>query len=281
MKRNYSPKFAFFFITLFLCSLSLGAKNVLKVLAIGNSFSEDAVEQNLYELAQAQGDSLVIGNAYIPGCSIDRHWSDAQTNKAEYNYRKIIGGVKTNKKDQNLEQIIKDENWDIITLQQCSPQSGQYNTYTNIQNLMKYILEKTKNKKFRFMFHMTWAYAKNSNHSAFINYDRDQLKMYNCIINATKKVLKEQKIKTVIPDGTAIQNGRTIFGDILNRDGYHLSKTLGRYITACTWCEVLTGKNIIGNKYYPATLNSKEAAIAQKAARVAIKSPFRVTMIKN
>ena len=37
---------------------------IIKVLAIGNSFSEDAVEQNLYELAVGGGDTLIIGNIY-------------------------------------------------------------------------------------------------------------------------------------------------------------------------------------------------------------------------
>ncbi len=33
---------------------SMAADKILKVLTIGNSFSEDAVEQNLYELAAAK-----------------------------------------------------------------------------------------------------------------------------------------------------------------------------------------------------------------------------------
>ena len=79
-------------ILLLMAVVSADAARVIKVLAIGNSFSEDAIEQYLYELAAAQGDSLVIGNAYIGGCSIDRHWSNAQTGKPEYRYRKIVGG---------------------------------------------------------------------------------------------------------------------------------------------------------------------------------------------
>lgn len=31
------------------------AENTVKILAIGNSFSEDAIEQNLHELADAEG----------------------------------------------------------------------------------------------------------------------------------------------------------------------------------------------------------------------------------
>ena len=36
----------------------------IRILAIGNSFSEDAIEQYLYELALEGGDNLIIGNAY-------------------------------------------------------------------------------------------------------------------------------------------------------------------------------------------------------------------------
>lgn len=38
---------------------------VVKVLAIGDSFSEDAIENYLYDLASAENISMVIGNLYI------------------------------------------------------------------------------------------------------------------------------------------------------------------------------------------------------------------------
>ena len=45
---------------LLLISVTLSAKTI-RVLAIGNSFSEDAVEQYLYELCAENGDQLIIG----------------------------------------------------------------------------------------------------------------------------------------------------------------------------------------------------------------------------
>ena len=168
--------FALFSVT------SVQAQRVIKVLAVGNSFSEDAVEQNLYELARAEGDSLVIGNAYIGGCSIDRHWGNAQTGKTEYAYRKIIGGIKHSQKNVSLSSIIKDEDWDIITVQQCSPLSGMRNSYENLNNLLNYIQQTATNSQVRFLFHMTWAYAQNSTHQAFSNYNKDQMTMYHSIL---------------------------------------------------------------------------------------------------
>ena len=118
--------------------LPLNAK-LIKVLAIGNSFSVDAVEQHLYELAQAQGDSLVIGNAYIGGCSLDRHWNNVQTGKRDYQYRKVVGGTLTNRKNACIEEIVMDEPWDIVTLQQCSPTSGLDTSYTHLYDLADYV----------------------------------------------------------------------------------------------------------------------------------------------
>ena len=51
---------------LFMLVLSLpGQGKDIRILAIGNSFSEDAIEQYLYELALEGGDNLIIGNASL------------------------------------------------------------------------------------------------------------------------------------------------------------------------------------------------------------------------
>ena len=126
--------------------VSADAARVIKVLAIGNSFSEDAVEQYLYELAAAQGDSLVIGNAYIGGCSIDQQWSNAQTGKPEYSYRKIVGGKTATRQNVALDDIIADEQWDIISLQQASHFAGLPYTFANLQRLKDHVLSICPNR---------------------------------------------------------------------------------------------------------------------------------------
>ena len=79
----------------------------------------------------------------------------------------------------------------------------------------------------------------------FKNYDQNQMKMYTSIVNAVKKAANLVGIKKIIPSGTAIQNARTSFiGDHMNRDGYHLDLTIGRYTAACTWFEALTHQNV-------------------------------------
>ena len=243
---------------------------VIKVLAIGNSFSQDGVEQYLYELAQAQGDSLVIGNAYIAGCSIDKHYDNLLTGKAGYEYRKIVGGVRSNKRKVDLRSIIRDEQWDIISLQQASHYSGMPKTFTNLAQLKRLVQSYTTNLHVEFVWHMTWAYAEDYASKNFKPYDNSQHKMYTAIVNTIQNVLPAIGIKRIIPSGTAIQLARYRLGDTLNRDGYHLSLTMGRYTAACTWCEFLTGRIVDGNKYWPDTMTEDDAQTCQLAAHEAM-----------
>ena len=244
---------------------------VIKVLAVGNSFSQDAVEQYLYELAAAQGDSLIIGNAYIGGCSIDTHYDNLLNNKPAYIYRKVVGGVKAVRRKASLQSIIRDEQWDIITLQQVSQLSGVASSFTNLAQLKRLILSYTTNLHVQFMWHMTWAYAENFTKENFSAYHYDQREMYSAIVSTMQNVLPGVGGFTrIIPSGIAIQLARYRLGDVLNRDGFHLSYTLGRYTAACTWCEVLTGRIIDGNRYFPATISAEEATICQEAAHEAV-----------
>ena len=249
----------------------LGQAKVIKVLAVGNSFSQDAVEQYLYELAAAQGDSLVIGNAYIGGCSIDTHYDNLLNNKPAYVYRKVVGGVRAVRRKATLQSIIRDEQWDIITMQQASQLSGIPSSYSNLAQLKRLIQSYTTNLHVQFMWHMTWAYAESLTEERFAPYHFDQREMYSAIVSTMQNVLPAVGgFVRIIPSGIAIQLARYRLGDVLNRDGFHLSYTLGRYTAACTWCEVLTGKIIDGNRYRPATISTDEATICQEAAHEAV-----------
>jgi len=254
-------------------------QKTVRILAIGNSFSQDAVEQYLHELAEAEGISTIIGNMFIGGCSLKRHVKNARDNAPAYAYRKIgTDGKKREKGKMSLETVLADEDWDYVSLQQASPFSGMYETYeASLPELIEYVKARLP-KKTKLMLHQTWAYASTSRHSGFKNYNCNQLTMYQAIADAVKKAAKANKIKIVIPSGTAIQNARTSFiGDHLNRDGYHLDVKIGRYTAACTWFERIFKHNVVGNPYTPEGLDEARKAVAQKAAHAAVKHPYKVT----
>lgn len=86
-------------ILLLLAGGAYAQQKTVRILAIGNSFSQDAVEQYLHELAEAEGISTIIGNMFIGGCSLERHVKNARENAPAYAYRKIgTDGKETGKR---------------------------------------------------------------------------------------------------------------------------------------------------------------------------------------
>ncbi|MDR0542392.1 MAG: DUF4886 domain-containing protein [Dysgonamonadaceae bacterium] len=261
------------------CFVSLYAEKV-KILAIGNSFSEDAVENYLWNIAKAEEDTLIIGNMYIGGCSLETHWNNAVTNAAAYSYRKINDeGMMTVTESKRLSDAITDEAWDYISFQQVSQNSGMYDTYfPYLPNFLAWVQSLATNPEVEYVLHQTWAYAQTSTHSGFVHYGNNQATMYEAIVNTVFRVATELGITIVIPTGTAIQNARTAYiGDNLCRDGFHLDTGIGRYTAACTWYEKLSGKSVMENTFVPAGLSSRKIALARTAAHHAVSVPQNVT----
>ncbi len=260
------------------------ASKTLKILAIGNSFSQDAVEQYLWELFDAAGIDAVIGNMYIGGCPLERHWNNARNGEAAYYYRKIVDGVRTETRHVALDRALADEEWDIVTLQQASGRSGRYVTYQPyLHDLIEYVGRLVDNPDLQIWFHQTWAYSGDSKHGEFPLYESNQQTMYGRIMQSVRCALDDSpQICGVIPSGTAVQNGRTTpLGDTFNRDGYHLELTYGRYTAACTWFEALSGESVVGNPYAPRGVDSLKKRYAQLSAHYAVRRPFTVTSWKD
>ncbi len=256
------------------------SNEVVKILAIGNSFSDDALEHYLYGLADAGGHKIIIGNLYIGGAELALHWKNSQENKAAYSYRKIgVDGKKSISPKTRIDSALADEQWDYISFQQVSHKSGLYETYLEpLSQLLTYVKARVKNPSTKYVLHQTWAYSQDSKHKGFANYDNSQDKMYKGIIKSTSKVKKDFRFDLLVPSGTAIQNARTSFlGDHLTRDGYHLDLNIGRYTASCTWYEMLFKESVIGNTFKPQKISAYEAQLGQHAAHAAVLSPSKVT----
>jgi beta-glucosidase len=266
-------------IAMLFVAVFVNAKDdVVHILAIGNSFSEDAVEQNLYELAAADGQRTIIANMYIGGCPLERHLNNAKKDAADYRYRKIgTDGVRHQIDHMTLAKAIKDEHWDYISLQQASGFSGLYESYTPYMAELLAYVKRLAPKDCKIVWHQTWAYAQDSNHSDFPKYHNSQIEMYKAIMDASQRVVKDYKLALVVPSGTAVQNARTTFiGDNMNRDGYHLEFVYGRYTAACTWYEAIFRRGVVGNSYFPNGLKPDIARVAQEAAHQAVLHPYEV-----
>ncbi len=273
----------FLWIFLLAAPNAVQAGKTFKILVLGNSFSEDAVEQNLHELAAAAGIKTVIGNMYIPGCPLHLHMQNAEQDAGAYRYRKIgTDGIMEQIDSVRISSALTDESWDYVSVQQVSHLSGLYETYQPyLHKLIAYIRARVPHKT-KIVFHQTWAYAQNSTREGYENYGKNQLVMFDAILNATERATKEERIKVVIPVGTAIQNARTSsYGDTMTRDGFHLDLTYGRYTAACTWFAKLFRRKAVGNAYAPKGMTHNQVLASQEAADAAVNNPKVITVIER
>jgi len=250
--------------------------NKLKILAIGNSFSDDA----LWLLPDILKDLGIldfrVSNLFIGGCSIDTHLSNIKTQAPNYEFRTNIGnGWETTASTNAIDGILADD-WDYITFQQASGYSGLPSTYSGLTELVN-LVEALKPQA-KLVWHMTWAYQQDTTHGNFADYGNDQTTMYNAIVNtAQEKVIPNLDFNFIVPNGTAIQNARTSWlGDTLTRDGYHLSYDIGRYIAGLSYAYTMTGYDISKIQYVPSGLNSGIKNICVESVLNAVKVPFRV-----
>ena len=224
----------------------------MKLLSIGNSFSQDA-HRWLNDIAKENGIDLYNVNLYIGGCSLETH--HRLMNGDESHYDNEIKAVPTGK--ISLKEALENEQWDIITFQQQSGASGRAETYQPyLEELSRFVRASQPNAKF--YIHQTWAYEPTFISGAFEIYDNNFEKMHQklseCYSSAAKFINAE-----LIPVGNVINTLRKKAPEFsinengipLTRDGFHLSLDYGRYAAALTWCAVLFGVDPMCDTFAP------------------------------
>ena len=239
---------------------------VIRVLCIGNSFSWDAVEQELVPLCDEKNVQVEIHNLYYGGCSLQQHAEFLLKDTAAYSHRVCTNAEPRVIKDTiSLRQALQDGDYDYISLQQASHDSGIRSSYEPwLFMLIDTVRAYQPNARICWM--QTWAYSQDAKHPNYPRYHNNQQEMWDSIMACTPKQLP------VIPCGAAIQLARqTKLGDSLCRDGYHLNYVYGRYTAACVWYEMITGKDVRCNRYKNAQMTRKQRRLTQKSAHKAVK----------
>jgi hypothetical protein len=253
-----------------------GSVKLVKILAIGNSFSQDAMAY-LHKIAACGGIETKAVNLYIGGCSLQTHWENIEKNLSAYSYE--LNGASSGRM-VSIDEALKEESWDFITLQQASHDSGIPETYyPYIRELSVHVGKCVPGA--RQLIHQTWAYDIGSEHPAFSRYHNDQNEMYAALTMAYASAAADLHLE-LIPCGRVIQELRRdpLFdvengGQTLCRDGFHMHIVYGRYAAAAVWYEKLLQKSILDNTFAPSfddgsPANEKlVAAIKQTVHRVA------------
>ncbi len=243
----------------------------IRVLCIGNSFSWDAVEQELVPLCVEKGVEVEIHNLYYGGCSLQQHAQFLLHDTAVYSHRVCTNALPRVIKDTiSLKQALCDGKYDYISLQQASHDSGIRGTY---EPWLSLLIDSVRayQPDAQLCWMQTWAYSQDAKHPAYPRYHNNQQEMWDSIQTCMQIPLINHQLP-IIPCGAAIQNARrTKLGDTMCRDGYHLNYTYGRYTAACVWYEILTGKDVRCNRYKNAQMTKAQRKIAQKAAHQAVR----------
>ena len=262
---------------------------LIRILCIGNSFSWDAVEQELVPLCANNGVEVEIHNLYYGGCSLQQHAEFLLKDTAAYSHRVCTNNRSPVKHRQSryilgtvsLKDALRDGKYDFISFQQASHDSGIRETYEPwLDLLIDTVHAYQPNAQLCWM--QTWAYSQDAKHPAFPRYHNSQQEMWDSIQSCTgyvKEVVNRHPSHgkwLLIPCGKAIQLGRaSSLGDTFCRDGYHLNYTYGRYTAACVWYETITKKDVRRNRECHWEMTHKQQRIAQKCAHKAVNNVLK------
>ena len=282
----------------------------LKILAIGNSFSQDNLSYAPFILQNVINMDLTIGISYIGGASINTQINSFNsTSKHSFNlFKTSADSTRWKNYSKTMKNLLIAEDWDIILFQQASDYQEDWSSYANLGTLLTDVLDYVSTD------HEEYDYK---GHPVKLGWLMPQLKKsietedsYANDIQCIQNILDQYPIDHVFPCGTAIQNARGTslaqYGDggNMTTDGAHLQEGIGCMVGSYTssLCilnlagvfkksilgdntrpdlQWLTDKNIQGQNLGSGVvgISDENCRIAQKCAVAAIKKPFAVSTI--
>lgn len=286
-------------------------RDTLKLLAIGNSFSNDATRV-LPQVAEAGGKKLVIGRASIGGCSLERHarhLREAETGDEKGRaYKGFIDPKTGEKRDVTIIEALQADTWDVVTIQQWSQQSFKPETFQpHADELIAAIRKHAPTAEI--VVHQTWAYR--DDHPWFRKDDGFTPAKMHEGLTATYRAFADEKGFRILPVGDAIQLARQTprwtyvpdpafdfanppAGELpeqrgslmvgwhwgrdrqtseprFNLDAIHCN-IAGQYLGAHVWYAALFGADTLPESYTPAKLSPEEAADLRAHALAAVRA---------
>ena len=232
----------------------------MKVLSIGNSYSANATTY-LHQLAESCGIELMTANLYIGGCPLSTHYRNMMSGEKAYWLQ--LNGAMTNFKISMEEAILSDD-WDVITLQQQSFRSTDYETFQPYLNeLYDYVT--TLCPKAKIAIHQTWGYK--DGYEGLKHFESGSA-MFAEVEKSYEKAADEIGADIMLKSGKAFEllkeNGITEYFS----DPIHANNGVGCYTLGLVWLKALTGADpySVGEIYTQIPVTDEEKEVAKKVA---------------
>jgi len=249
----------------------------MDILCIGNSFSVDTTWL-APRIARDLGLDIYLGNLYVGGCSLNMHLQHFLEDAPVYQFYESDGGEWKSRNETTIAYAVKSRSWDWICIQAGTKDGSRYSkpdSYENLPRLVQLVKEMAPHA--RIAFNMTWVGDQNKPRSEMPEYCERLDELYCDIAALTRTlVVPMAGIDRVLPTGTAIQNFRIHHDGPMCRDGYHLSRDLGRYVAALSFLKALTGCSISDGRWLPENMDEAWREKAVDAVEKAMESPFCV-----
>ncbi len=299
-----------------LCDLIVFEPLKLRILSIGNSYSQDALSYVPFIL-QSENVDVTIGIYYQPSTSLQNHLDNFNKKTDAYTfYYSELGKPWKNFGKQTIQWALDNYEWDLIVLQQASSQNYKVDSHQPVLNTLVDKITSYVGKNIMMCWYATQARPATGNSKAPWS---DQVINEHAmkIIESAKYVMQTSNLKFVVPVVTTIQNMRTVlslkelgeykklevnesgFGYLCDLDGVHLQEGLPCLAAAYTFCQKLSnefnlgfsiqddstfpdaawasGKKIPGPHGKPIGLTKENIALVKKAVIAAINNPYSIT----
>jgi hypothetical protein len=235
----------------------------IRILAIGNSFSQDAFGL-LHAVAEERGLDVETVNLYIGGCSLGHHYRNIYSEEKEYQL--YLNGAQTPFKLSIKEALLADD-WDIVTFQQVSSKSGDYSTYEPYLSELSSYVKKLAPLAKQYI-HAIWAWSDERLSKSALPYSTSA-QMTACDNEAYALAARAIGADGYIPATIAMEKLYRKIGDAAYRDGSHASLGVGRYMLALLWFGVIFGREVCGIEYrdFDEEVTEEELLIAESCVK--------------
>ncbi len=236
----------------------------MKILSIGNSFSEDA-QRYLAGVGHSMGLEIKCVNLCIGGCTLVRHYNNMLKDTPDYILQE---DGKTLSYNHKLKDILLSDSFDVITIQEASVRSTDYRNFQPyLSELVKYIRDLCPTAKIA--LHETWGYESHTDRIKNLGFDTHS-DMFAAVEATYKKARDNIKPDYLIPSGK-VMCALYDEGLKIHRDGFHASHGIGRYAIALTWLKTLTGVSVMDN-----TFNDFEEEISDEQRQIILRTVEKV-----
>lgn len=246
----------------------------MKVLFIANSFGDDCTRY-LYDVARADGKKWKVVNLYIGGCSLYRHYRNMLSGNDAYEL--ALNGHKSGFFVSLTEALLSDE-WDVVITQQCSPQSGDPESYEPYATALAEFV-RIHAPKAKFYIQQTWTFETDAPRFKLTSFETPE-EMFPAIKDCYMEMAKNTRAWGIIPNGEAMYTlwqRRADYGiEAVHRDGFHANLGVGRYLLALTTYATLSGRDVLNNSFCDFDVEtSPEAAQAAREVATEVVAKYR------